>query len=113
MENLKSAFPILGFTLFLLSSSGSVAQAPHQPPVPSCESEDAVLSGNCLPLKIGINSADTAALEVLTGVGPSLAKAIVAYRKAHGPFRAMEELQRVKGIGSSLLQKNRHMLSLD
>jgi competence protein ComEA len=35
----------------------------------------------------------------LPGVGPSKAKAIIAYREEHGPFAAPEDLMKVKGIG--------------
>ena len=50
--------------------------------------------------QIDINAAGVAALERLPGVGPTLARRIVEYRDAHGPFGASEDLSRVKGIGS-------------
>ena len=49
--------------------------------------------------KININTADQAALETLSGVGPSTAKAIVEWRKANGKFRTIEQLMEVRGIG--------------
>ncbi|PRQ11670.1 competence protein ComEA [Corynebacterium sp. 13CS0277] len=48
---------------------------------------------------ININTADAATLATLPGVGAKTAQAIVDYRTAQGPFRAVEELQQVKGIG--------------
>jgi comEA protein len=48
---------------------------------------------------ININTAGTAELEQLPGVGPTLAQSIVAYRHANGPFAALEDLQNVPGIG--------------
>jgi len=58
--------------------------------------------------KININTADAATIErVLVNVGPSKADAIVAYRKANGPFRSAEQLALVKGIGLKTVEKNR------
>lgn len=51
--------------------------------------------------RININTADANVLESLPGVGPSTAKAIVAYRQANGPFPSPEGLLEVKGIGDA------------
>jgi competence protein ComEA len=37
----------------------------------------------------------------LPGVGPATAQKIIDYRQAHGPFRTVEELEAVPGIGPS------------
>ncbi len=58
--------------------------------------------------KVNINTADAATLDrVLVNVGPSKAEAIVAYRKANGPFRSPEQLAEVKGIGLRTVEQNR------
>jgi competence protein ComEA len=44
-------------------------------------------------------------LELLPGIGPSLARRIVAERSAHGPFASARELRRVKGIGDRTLKR--------
>ena len=49
--------------------------------------------------RIDVNTASGAELERLPGVGPTLAQRIVAYRAAHGSFRAADELTHVEGIG--------------
>jgi competence protein ComEA len=51
------------------------------------------------PAILDLNLSDAQALQALPGVGPVLAERIVAYRAAHGPFRAPEELLQVPGIG--------------
>lgn len=51
--------------------------------------------------KVNINTADEAELETLPGVGPSTARAIVAFRRANGPFSAIEEIMNVPGIKQS------------
>ena len=62
---------------------------------------------------VNINKADAATLsQELIGIGPTKAKAIVAYRKQHGAFRAAEELTAVKGIGESTVSKNRANIKL-
>lgn len=61
--------------------------------------------------KVNINTADAATLDrVLVNVGPAKADAIVAYRKAHGPFRSAEQLAQVQGIGLKTVEKNRDMI---
>lgn len=49
--------------------------------------------------KIDPNTADAATLELLPGIGPVSAAAIVKYRTQHGPFKSLRELRRVPGIG--------------
>jgi|TARA_R100000935_G_scaffold18520_2_gene35865 competence protein ComEA len=61
---------------------------------------------------ININSADAETLtRELKGIGATKAKAIVAYRDAHGPFSSIDQLLEVKGIGAATLEKNRAKLS--
>ena len=50
--------------------------------------------------RLDINRADADALQALPGIGPALARRIVAYRAAHGPFRDPGDLRRVPGIGA-------------
>jgi len=68
-----------------------------------------MLAGTALAAeKVNINTADAATLDrVLVNVGPSKAEAIVAYRKANGPFRSPEQLAEVKGIGLRTVEQNR------
>ncbi|MBN8213721.1 MAG: helix-hairpin-helix domain-containing protein [Xanthomonadales bacterium] len=61
--------------------------------------------------KVNINTADAATIDrVLVNVGPTKAEAIVAYRKTHGPFRSVEQLAQVDGIGLKTVEKNREMI---
>jgi competence protein ComEA len=48
---------------------------------------------------INLNSATSAQLDTLPGVGPSTAKAIISYRSRKGPFGKVEDLLNVPGIG--------------
>lgn len=63
--------------------------------------------------RVNINTADAAALDrVLLNVGPAKAEAIVAYRKANGPFRSIDQLALVKGIGLKTIERNRDRIAL-
>jgi competence protein ComEA len=52
---------------------------------------------------VSLSTATEKELEELPGVGPATAAAIVAHRRAHGPFRRVEDLLNVKGIGDAKL----------
>jgi competence protein ComEA len=49
--------------------------------------------------QVNVNTATVAQLQLLPRVGPALAARIVEFRGANGPFKAPEELMRIKGIG--------------
>ena len=53
---------------------------------------------------VNVNTATAEELETLTGIGPSLAQAIIDYRAEHGDFTAAEDLLNVKGIGEAKLE---------
>jgi competence protein ComEA len=54
---------------------------------------------------VNVNTADSAQLQLLPGIGPVKAQAIIDYRLAHGVFSSAEELLNVKGIGEKTLEK--------
>ncbi|RME51147.1 MAG: helix-hairpin-helix domain-containing protein, partial [Deltaproteobacteria bacterium] len=56
-----------------------------------------------LGLRIDLNRASARDLQILPGIGPGLARRIVAFRREHGPFASPEELLHVKGIGKKRL----------
>jgi competence ComEA-like helix-hairpin-helix protein len=55
--------------------------------------------------KVDLDVATEQEIEALRGIGPSLAKRIVADRDSFGPFGSMEGFQRVKGVGPSMVEK--------
>jgi len=64
--------------------------------------------------QVNINSADADTLsDELSGIGQSKAEAIVAYRDLHGPYKQIEDLTNVKGIGLSTIEKNKSKLVLE
>jgi len=64
--------------------------------------------------QVNINTADADTLSSeLSGVGQSKAEAIVAYREQHGPYKQLEDLTNVKGIGIATIEKNKTKITLE
>lgn len=63
---------------------------------------------------VNLNSADASTLaRELEGIGDSKARAIVEYRQKNGPFRKVEDLALVKGIGLRTIELNRGRLRVE
>jgi competence protein ComEA len=62
--------------------------------------------------KININTAGVTELMTLSGIGEATAKAIVAHREEHGPFKAVDDLVAVRGIGEKKLAGLRERLTV-
>ena len=63
--------------------------------------------------QVDINTADAETISAeLKGVGLAKAKAIVEYRKKHGPFRSADDLSLVKGIGERTVELNRSYIKV-
>jgi competence protein ComEA len=60
-------------------------------------------SAGTKPGPVDINTATAAELDALPGIGPATAAAIVRDRETHGPFRSVDDLARVRGIGPAKL----------
>lgn len=88
--------------------AGAVAAAPpeagHPPP--------AVVAAAPAGGGVDINTADAAALIKLPGVGKATAKRIIDYRTTHGPFRTVDDLVKVRGIGKKTLAKLRPLITV-
>ena len=61
--------------------------------------------------KISINSATEKELQTLTGIGPSMAQRIIAYRSQQ-PFQTIEDIMKVKGIKEKLFAKIKEQTTL-
>jgi competence protein ComEA len=61
---------------------------------------------------IFINEAGESDWEKLPGIGPSMAKKILAYRKEHGAFHSFQDLRNVPGMGEKKFQKIKPYLHL-
>jgi competence protein ComEA len=73
-----------------------------------------LISGMALAGPVNVNTADAETISAeLQGVGISKAIAIVEYRKANGPFRRIDDLALVKGIGARTVEINRENIRID
>lgn len=62
--------------------------------------------------KININTANSAELDSLSGIGPSKAEAIIKYREENGNFKTIEEIKNVTGIGEGLFEKFKENITI-
>jgi competence protein ComEA len=62
--------------------------------------------------KVNINTANVDELTDLPGIGPAYARRIVDYREEHGPFRKIEDLLNVRGIGDRTFEKIRDRITV-
>ena len=61
---------------------------------------------------VNINTASVDELMQLQKVGPKTAERIVAYRDANGPFKSVDDLQSVKGVGEKILELNKGRMTV-
>lgn len=61
---------------------------------------------------VNINTANKEVLTTLKGIGERRAEAIISYREKYGPFKSIEELMEISGIGQSILEDNRENLTV-
>ena len=61
---------------------------------------------------VNVNTADAVTLaENLNGIGTAKAQAIIEYRKLHGKFNGVDDLIKVKGIGTKLVERNNAIIT--
>ena len=88
----------------LIAQSPLPAQSQSQPPAQAPASKPATrVVAPAAP--VNINTATTAELETLPGIGPAMAARIVEYRQKNGSFKKIEDLMNVKGIGEKSFLK--------
>lgn len=63
------------------------------------------------PLDINTATADQIAA-VMSGVGEKKAQAIIDYRAENGPFKTVDQLSKVKGLGDALVERNRALVQV-
>ena len=76
--------------------------------VPRLGDEGAGGGGQDAPISISL--ADSATLQTLPRIGPATAERIIAWRETHGPFRSVEDLLAISGIGPATLEGLRPLI---
>ena len=100
---------IVASAMFAVSSFAEPVK--QQDPVQKPVATQAAVPNSAL---VNINSADAATLaDRLNGVGIKKAEAIVSFREQNGPFKSIDDLVNVTGIGAATLEKNRNLISVN
>lgn len=61
---------------------------------------------------INLNTASALELQQVPGIGPATADKILQMRKSYGPFKSVDDLRAIKGIGPKRLEKMRKYLTV-
>lgn len=93
--NINLASPLEDGELIYIYSTDEHQQDPHLSSTPSDPNTP----------KINVNTATASDLELLPGIGPSLAQSIVEFRGNNGPFETVEDLLDISGIGPAKLEE--------
>jgi competence protein ComEA len=95
------------------SASGKTASAKESVQPPQTKAPEAVKAVENDGARVSINTASAEALaQAMNGVGLKKAQAIVSYREEYGPFKTVDDLKQVPGMGSSLVERNLSHLTL-
>ena len=83
------------------------------PPLVDLDSPVSTPAPEALAAPVNLNTASASELDRLPGIGPSLAKEIIAYRESHGAFAKIEDLLSVPGIGPAKLAALQELVRVD
>jgi len=97
----RSALVLVAALVFV--SSPLVAQRATKPPVTATVVSTEV---------VNLNSATVAQIASLPGIGPKTAELVVQYRVKNGPFKKIEEVMNVRGIGEKSFLKIKDRLTV-
>ena len=82
-------------------AQGAAAQTPERAPRPAATA-----------VVVNLNTASASDFEALPGIGPKTAARIIEYRQKNGPFKKIEELMNIPGIGEKNFLKLKPQLTV-
>ena len=99
------SFAVLSCLLFALPPAPIIAQS-------KSPSRSAVKTAPASSAVVNLNTASASDLEALPGIGAKTAVLIVEYRQKNGPFKKIEELMNVRGIGEKNFLKLKPQITI-
>jgi competence protein ComEA len=107
--NIRTLVQTLTLTVAALLGTTGVAFAGE----PAADGDEVhAVADRTLEGQVNINSASQPELELLPGVGPSIAQRIIAYRTEH-PFGQRNHIMRIRGVGQKTFAKIKDYLSVE
>ena len=106
MKNILSAIVFAALTFSSLAFAADTPTKPFTAPAASAAKPAAAVEA------VNINTADAQTLTKLKGIGVKKAEAIVAWRKANGNFKSVDQFADVKGVGAKTLEANRKSIRI-
>ncbi|MGH2523524.1 MAG: helix-hairpin-helix domain-containing protein [Anaerolineales bacterium] len=86
---------------------------PTPTPLPTSTPAPTTPPASAVGGKININTATLAELDTLPRIGPAIAQRIIDYRTANGPFRSIEEIMEVSGIGPAIFEQIKDLITVN
>ena len=120
-HGIKALLITLSLACAGMSHSALAAASVAKPTTVETKAEAPAAQSKAVPAKasdeegtrVSINNASAEELaRAMNGVGLKKAQAIVSYREEYGPFKTVEDLKQVPGMGNSLVERNMAVLTL-
>lgn len=120
-HGIKALLITLSLACAGMSHSALAAAPAAKPTTVETKAEAPAAQSKAVPAKasdeegtrVSINNASAEELaRAMNGVGLKKAQAIVSYREEYGPFKTVEDLKQVPGMGNSLVERNLAVLTL-
>ena len=109
-KTVKSMVAMIGLSLVAALALAAPVSAQRRQATPTDHTESAPVAPSDAGV-VNIQTASAEQLQLLPGIGPAKAAAIVSYRDTH-PFHRVEDIMRVRGIGRATFRRLRPMLSV-
>ena len=113
-KTIRTISTTFALALAMLVGSSALAAAPDQVDQVELDGHQGARFDAAVTLEgqININTASAAELELLPGIGPSIAARIVGYRETH-KYQARNNIMRIRGIGQKTFAKIKDYLVVE